>query len=106
MNDLLDRLAALPDAEPSQMRADRVRARARRRLTRPRHAAPGLSSPRGRAPLLWLAAGVSAAYLAKVLAVAVEGMKIRSAEAAPAYEPSTATLEVKWRRLPFTSTSV
>ena len=76
MNGLLDRLAALPDAEPSQMRADRVRARARRRLTPPRHAAPRPSSPR-RAPLLWLAAGVSAVYLAKVLAVAVEVLAAR-----------------------------
>ena len=77
MNDLLDRLAALPDAEPSAMRAARVRALARRRLTPPRHAAPAASSPRHRAPLLWLAAAVGAVYLVKALTVAVEVLAAR-----------------------------
>ncbi len=78
MNDLLDRLASLPDAEPSRMRADRVKALARRRLTLPRHAASGPSSPRRRPPLLWLSAGVvSAVYVVKALAVAVEVLAAR-----------------------------
>jgi hypothetical protein len=77
VNDLLERLAALPEAEPSAIRADRVRALARRRLTPPRITAPRPSS-RGRlVPLLWLAASVSAVYLVKVLAVAVEVLAAR-----------------------------
>lgn len=77
MNDLLERLAALPDAEPSPMRAVRVRARARRRLTPPRPAPPRPASSRRSVKLLWLAAGVSAVYLVKVLAVAVEVLGAR-----------------------------
>ncbi len=78
MNDLLDRLASLPDAEPSAMRANRVRALARRHLTPPRHAESRPSSPRRRAPLLWLSAGaVSAIFVVKALAVAVEVLAAR-----------------------------
>ena len=78
MNDLLDRLASLPDAEPSATRANRVRALARRRLTPPRPAASGPSSPRRRRPLLWLAAGaVSAVYVVKAVTVAVEVLAAR-----------------------------
>ncbi len=77
MNDLLECLAALPDADPSPVRASRVRALARRRLAPPRHAAPAASSPRHRAPLLWLAAGVGAVYLVKALTVAVEVLAAR-----------------------------
>ncbi len=77
MNDLLDRLASLPDAEPSATRANRVRALARRRLTPPRPAASGPASPR-RPALLWLSAGVvSAVYVVKALAVAVEVLAAR-----------------------------
>ncbi len=78
MNDLLDRLASLPDAEPSAMRATRVRALARRRLTPPRHAAVGPPAPRRRPPLLRLSAAVvSAVYVVKALAVAVEVLAAR-----------------------------
>lgn len=78
MNKLLDCLASLPDAEPSAMRADRVRALARRRLTLPRHAASVSSSPRRLPPLLWVSAGVmSAVYVVKALAVAVEVLAAR-----------------------------
>lgn len=77
MNDLLERLAALPDADPSPVRARRIRALARRRLTPPRVTAPVPASPRRRAPLLWLTAGLSAVYLVKVLAVAVEVLAAR-----------------------------
>ncbi len=77
MNDLLERLAALPDADPSPVRATRARALARRRL-KPRPAETGPASPPRRAPLVWLAAGVSAVYLVKVLAVAVEVLGARS----------------------------
>ncbi len=78
MNDLLDRLASLPDAEPSAMRATRVRALARRRLTPLGPAAPAPASPRHRIRLLWLSAGVvSAVYVVKALAVAVEVLAAR-----------------------------
>jgi len=78
VNDLLGRLASLPDAEPSAMRADRVRALARQRLTPPRRAASGPSSPRRRPPLLSLSAGVvSAVYVVNALGAAVEVLAAR-----------------------------
>lgn len=72
MNDPFDRLAALPDADSSPMRADRVKARARAALSRQTRPAVQLRVPAaGRlAPLLWLAAAVSALYVAEVVILA------------------------------------
>jgi hypothetical protein len=78
MNELLDLLTRLPEAEPSQGRADRVRARARRHLASRRRQAVPSPAPPGRAvPLLWLAAAVSAALLVEVLAVAADVLSWR-----------------------------
>lgn len=72
MNDPFDRLAALPDADSSALRADRVKARARaalspqtRRAVQPRVPAAG-----PRAALLWVAAAVSVLYVAEVVLLA------------------------------------